>query len=698
MKYVFTVGLCLLINVTLFAQNNQINWSQNRALHDGSVTNGIKLSGKGLYFNLIEFGSVLVEHQEFIGRTSNIGSFATSPQERYSAYATNVASLGAAAGIAREAKGIAYAATIVNYSNATWPQVIDEIASSSNDVRQRLIVNSSSGITIDSEDPANSLIFGTYDRASNTIDDIAWRNPYFLQVVSAGNEGKSVNEKPNTLPLTWEYDKLPGGAQTAKNTVVVGNVYDMALDAQNQILYAFVAATSSAGPTDDMRIKPELCAPGNQLVVANRESIVSDLYYKAYRTNASGTSLAAPIVTGTALLLQELYYTRNKQYMRAATVKGLLMHTANKISVYANGGNSETVNWGISTTEGPDPFCGYGLINATAAAQAILTRGRGMNSIIDEKMLRQGRSDVVDISTKAGQPVTVSISWTDPARHDLNAPFAVLENSKDPTLVNNLGVVVVERSKSSPAVTRLFYPYSFTRQNQRVLTVNDRPNQVDTYEKIRFVPKPDHTYSISISSENIVLWRGQQPYTLIVTGLGQDGQQVNPTCAVTKVIKEPIRFGANEEATNQITIGAEVAPDAGLVEFNAPNLVLTDGTAIQNAEAVMIGQACLRSGLRQAATQPTDSTQLRASLTTDVINDTTLQAYPNPLTEQCTLRSKEEIKTVSVYNMNGNLLLQQKGANSFEVQVNTTSLPPGLYVVVVENALGQKKTKRITKF
>ncbi|MEZ4900765.1 MAG: S8 family serine peptidase [Spirosomataceae bacterium] len=59
----------------------------------------------------------------------------------------------------------------------------------------------------------------------------------------------------------------------------------------------------------------------------------------------SGTSTACANVSGTLILLQELFYRREKYFMRSATLKGLALHTANK----PNGkeGPSYDYGWGL---------------------------------------------------------------------------------------------------------------------------------------------------------------------------------------------------------------------------------------------------------------------------------------------------------------------------------------------------------------
>ena len=63
---------------------------------------------------------------------------------------------------------------------------------------------------------------GSYTFGANEWDDVAYNAPYFLPVMSAGNDGAN-NDNPE--PMAFGYDKLVGD-KTAKNTLVVANCLD----------------------------------------------------------------------------------------------------------------------------------------------------------------------------------------------------------------------------------------------------------------------------------------------------------------------------------------------------------------------------------------------------------------------------------------------------------------------------------------
>ena len=140
-------------------------------------------------------------------------------------------------------------------------------------------------------------------------------------------------------------DAIPSEAN-AKNILTVGSA---AIQLQGTTITDFkVADFSGWGPTDDGRIKPDLLGVGSNII----SSIASS--NNAYAT-LSGTSTASANVSGSLILLQELFYRRRNYFMRSATLKGLVLHTA-------------------STPKGkvgPSYEYGWGLLNAEKAAQVV---------------------------------------------------------------------------------------------------------------------------------------------------------------------------------------------------------------------------------------------------------------------------------------------------------------------------------------
>jgi serine protease AprX len=118
------------------------------------------------------------------------------------------------------------------------------------------------------------------DSLSRKLDYKVWINRQ-MYIVSAGNDG------PGAATI--------GRPAVAKNAFTVGNVYDSGYQTAGD-----VTTSSSRGPTGDGRMKPNVVAPGH--TVTSAWAGHPNLY-----TDKTGTSMAAPHVTGLAATLMEHY-------------------------------------------------------------------------------------------------------------------------------------------------------------------------------------------------------------------------------------------------------------------------------------------------------------------------------------------------------------------------------------------------------
>jgi serine protease AprX len=169
-----------------------------------------------------------------------------------------------------------------------------------------------------------SLGHAPYESAATDPLTIACRKAVaagIVVVVSAGNYGKDDNGNPVFGGIT-----SPG---TEPSVITVGamTTWDTITRADDTL-----ATYSSRGPTIDGLIKPDIVAPGSRivsdlspldtLVVQNPQIAVNSYYMKL-----SGTSMAAPFVSGAAALI-----LNKNPNLSPNAVKAILMYTAERIN------------------------------------------------------------------------------------------------------------------------------------------------------------------------------------------------------------------------------------------------------------------------------------------------------------------------------------------------------------------------------
>ena len=193
--------------------------------------------------------------------------------------------------------------------------------------------------------------FGAYDDYAEAVDRFMWEHDDFLILIAAGNDGADgdrdglVDPGCVTPPGTAkncitvgaaESVRSQGGYQRAYGSLWPDNYSsaplkgDMPSDNAND-----VAAFSSRGPTRDGRVKPDLVAPGTN-ILSTRSSAVQSANPGWGAWNASprymfngGTSMATPLAAGAAALVRQYLRTvKRRANPSAALVKATLLHGA----------------------------------------------------------------------------------------------------------------------------------------------------------------------------------------------------------------------------------------------------------------------------------------------------------------------------------------------------------------------------------
>lgn len=514
-------------------------------LHNGGSL-GLNLEGQNMSIGVWDEESALGTHEEFeddqIVPQSRVvyPEFGNNPFiGTTSDHATHVAGTLIAKGVDADAKGMAPQATLRSFDwNSDDAEALTEAGNG------LLLSNHSYGIPSPNVSAAN---IGAYVSDARVWDQVAYTAPYYLPVMSAGNNGTDTY----TGGQATGYDKLTGN-KTAKNILVVANANPFLLANGNFILN--INPGSSQGPTDDFRIKPDIAGDGSSVYSATD---ANDSDYSTF----SGTSMASPNVSGTCLLLQQYYNQLNSNYMRAATLKALVCHTAVD--------DSRT---------GPDPIYGWGFLDAEASANVITDDNAG-NGLIREVVLNDGDAYIYQFSADSGSELRATICWTDPAGTASSSPGNVLT----PRLVNDLDLRLEDSN------TTIYTPWKLDNTNVAGAAIKG-DNNVDNIERIDISSPVAGNYTLTVTHKG-ALTNASQAFSIIITGANLTLSTKDNAFSNLKVWPIP--------ASTKVNIAYKTLPETSLLKIYNINgsLVFQDVLPASSAGDYAIDTSKFNSGV-----------------------------------------------------------------------------------------------------
>jgi len=360
---------------------------------------------------------------------------------------------------------------------------------------------------------------GYYSYEAAVVDDYLWRHPDMTILYAAGNAGVDWDANGVIDPTSI------GQPATAKNCITVGATesyrppghgwggianytwgyawpYDYPV---NPIASDYIsnnpsgmAAFSSRGPCVDGRIKPDVVAPGTNIISCRSRGKYGDYrgveelwgIYDNWYLYSGGTSMATPLAAGAAALVRDYYATvRGHATPSGALVKATLINGAIDLAPgqYGTGAKQEI-------QPRPDRSQGWGrpAVGATLYP-AVAHPGVELIFHDDGVITDTGKVDAYS-ATVAGStaPLAMTLVWTD-------APAAPYVST---ALVNDLDLTVI-----TPTGRRY-------RGNFGTTAAYDRVNNVERVE----IPTPaSGSYSIQVSGFNLP--QAPQPYALVMSAV-----------------------------------------------------------------------------------------------------------------------------------------------------------------------------------
>lgn len=372
--------------------------------------------------------------------------------------------------------------------------------------------NNSWGSATESEYRFNSL----------EVDEFVYNHKDMLLVISAGNEGTAFNPRNSDAGFV-DWLSL-GSPATAKNAICVGAcrsarttggfsnltygtawpdkypdqpIKDLLISGDPEGMAGF----SSRGPCgNESRIKPDVVAPGTDIASTYSAEAPTSNFWGPYPHNRKyafmgGTSMAAPIISGFAVLLRE-YIRKAKGYREpsAALLKSIIINSTRQLSGTDALADHDYI---------PNFHQGFGCVDMLNVLPSLKKENLHLHFLDTWKQEElqfkaSGQRFLFRFELEEGTPLRLCLCWTDPPGRGLQ---------------NNLNLMLLHVKSERKWVGN--------EQLPRMITSFDRDNNV---EIIRIDDPHRGEYRIAIQAHNLLV--GGQDFALSVTGNIKNGLEL----------------------------------------------------------------------------------------------------------------------------------------------------------------------------
>lgn len=447
----------------------------------------------------MDTGDAAAIHPDFAGRVPQgfIHGLFSKSWEDPMGHGTHVGgSVGGDGGSSNgKVKGAATLANVIPQS--MWSPMLENLSVPSK-LKDMFGKAQSAGARIHTNSWGSAAAGGVYDSMAQQVDEYMHANPDFLILFAAGNNGEDADKDGRIDPGSVS---TPG---TAKNALTVGSSKNLVSNGgiQAKLIELKIgkdkwgveplassrlsendkglAPFSSRGPTADGRLKPEVVAPGTNILSARSRHPKAEVLWGTYNDKyvwSGGTSMSTPLVAGAAAVIREyLIKDRKLANPSAAIVKAALMHTSEDLFPGQFGAIGVSRGQELATTR-PNMDEGFGRVDVEKATSL------ETSLLVDERNgLGPGDKHVYPVTIAKSTKLEATLVYTD-------APGAAAASK---ALVNDLDLAVIDSQG----------------RRQEIL---DRTNN---HEHLSISLSPG-TYQIEVRGENVPM--SKQGYALIVS-------------------------------------------------------------------------------------------------------------------------------------------------------------------------------------
>jgi len=313
----------------------------------------------------------------------------------------------------------------------------------------------------------------SYQSRDRDFDSFQYENPEFLVVFAAGNSGGNLNTYSSSA--------------VAKNNLNVC----AARNKGQGLGELYMASFSSMGPSQDGRIKPDICAPGQVIDSADNGGS-----RQCGSVGLSGTSMACPGVAGAALLIRQyfmdgFYPSGTKVPSDGFTPSGALVK-----AVILNSGRTMLGREGSSSfqSEPYDNSQGFGLISLVDGVY-IEGKSKGKVLVYDEVELTNGQEweETFNLHNCPAEHTSVTLNYFDKENSS---------TSCNPCIVNRLDLTMEKGPET-------FYPNGKTSADTK-----------NNAQRIR-IPTDQDSITVKVRAANLAT--ATQKFSLVVSGCVDTG-------------------------------------------------------------------------------------------------------------------------------------------------------------------------------